>query len=145
MVYGNFHAIFDPQVYKDYMVIVGKGNIRRTIEEHMMNVIAVNQKDATGIDIKLINMDIEKLTKKLSGIQAELQNKMELKEKYEANKMLEEETRLQTEKEKIESQKKCINCGNMIPEGTKSHTFPKGNVCNACFMSAGLGDDKKWM
>lgn len=144
MTTGNFHALFDAQLYKDFVQIVGKGNITKSLTEYMQNVVATQNQDIEGIDIKLVNLEIEKLQKKISKLQSELQKQLQMKDKYEHLQQTAEEKRLLEEKQRIEAATKCINCGSFLEDGKKSHTFPKGNVCNGCFMSATGESIKRW-
>lgn len=141
---GNIHILVDPNTYKEFMAIVGRGNLTRTIEQFMLNTIAVNNKDTKGIDIKLLNNDLERLKRKLSKIQAELTQKQKLKEKYEEEHRKAEELALIEEKERIEAKHKCIQCGRIINEAEKIHKFPKGSVCSGCFMAADSSNIKRW-
>lgn len=142
MVSGNFHAIFDPQTYREFVEIVGKGNVRRVFEDFMLNTIATDRKDAEGINIQILNIEIDKLQKRLNKVQAELQNKLSMKEKYEQMQVDAEEQRLKKEKDDLEKKSRCANCGNM--QSKKFHIFPVGNVCNSCFLNADKHQIKKW-
>lgn len=144
MATGNFHAVFDQTLYREYMNIVGKGNVARSITEYMQNVVAQQNQDIEGINIKLTILEIDKLQKKISKLQAELLQKTQIKEKYETLQKEAEEKRLIEEKDRIEASTKCINCGNFLEGDKKSHRFPKGNVCNGCFMSATGDSIKRW-
>lgn len=144
MVTGNFHATFDPKTYMDYVKIVGKGNVRSSLEKYMNNIIAYNNQDIDGINIKLIEMDIERLQNSITKLNAELQHKQQLREKYEENRRKNEENRLELEKNALEKTKKCANCGKILNEKMKIEEFPIGKVCNTCFMSAIKEDLRRW-
>ena len=56
---GNFHAIFDSETYREFVCIVGKGNVRKTFEDYMMTVISTNNMDSSDVNIKIIDLKIE--------------------------------------------------------------------------------------
>lgn len=141
---GNFHGIFDAETYRQFQIIVGKGNVRKQFEDYMLAVIALHNKDIEGINIQLINLKIEKSTQKMTKMQSELQKLVEIKSKFEENKHKLEENRLEKEKEHIEKLKTCINCGLLLSEKHKFQNFSGGKVCHACFMSCDKDDINRW-
>ena len=134
MVMGDFHAVFEPNVYKEFVQIVGKGNVTKSFQQYMMNVVATSKKDIGAINIQILTMEIERLQKKSADIASELQTKLQIREKHETLVHNEEEKRLKKEKEHILSQKTCLNCQRVLSESEKRHTFKLGVVCNGCFM-----------
>ena len=134
----------DAQTYLDFQNAVGKGNVTKSLEDYMVTTVAAQTGDIEKVEIKIIDKKIQKMQKELTKIQAELQKNLSIREKYD--KILEEKEtkRLQNQKIQIQNQKVCIHCGNNIPEFAKSHQFPKGVVCNGCFMASSPDDVKRW-
>lgn len=144
MVKGNFHAVFNPDIYQEFQKIVGKGNVRAEFEKYMNTVVATNNDDIDGIDIKLLNLEIERLNKFIQKKKAELENKLRLKEQIENKEKIKQEELLKAEKDKIEKATKCAHCGAIIHEKMTSHDFEIGKICNSCFMSDAKDNIKKW-
>ena len=145
MTKGNFHGNFDPETYQQFQDLVGKGNVTNNFEDYMMRTIATEKADITGIDIQLLNIEIGRLTKRLTKIQAEIKAKIALKEQYEQNGKEKEEEVLKQEKERLESSQTCDNCKRIIPEIMKIHKFAKGQICQACYGSLPAADLKGWI
>ena len=145
MVTGNYHGLFESEIYKEFQSIVGKGNITRSFKEFMETTIATNNNQIDGINIKIIDQEIEKLTKKLSKIGAELKKNQEIKEKHEENLQKIKENDLKMEKERIENAKKCVKCGNLINEDLKKHQVNKGIMGHGCWMATPPREMAKWL
>jgi len=109
-------------------------NLSAEIRDYLRQRVAIMRGNLEDIDVELIRRKMEVKKEKFVILQAEIRNMEDLLKK---NKDLAEQKKLEdleAEKEKIESQTKCINCGNFIEN--KSHKFKGGNVCHACFLSA---------
>lgn len=97
-----------------------------------------------GITLDILNIEIEKLKKESDIIYLELQNKLKMREKIEENIKINEENRLKIEKEKLESMKKCINCGNIFGDKSNKYSFKAGFVCRSCFLGATSQSIERW-
>ena len=117
-------------------------NISQSAEEAVQSKIGILKGDASTVDKRLLIAQIEKTEKKAVKINVELvelRQQMKGIEEYESKK---EETKLIKEKKAIEQQAMCSNCGLQI--ATKSHKFPIGLICNACFMCSNATQFNKW-
>lgn len=144
MVKGDFHGTFDERTYVDYVKNVGKGNVRKKLEEYMRGFNAQYSDDLDGINLELLEVQIVKLQNRKARIEVELQAKMaiveEAKEKVEAKA----EKELAKEKERLETLKKCIGCSRPIAEGEKKSEFPGGFVCHGCQLGMTGKQYKEW-
>ena len=141
MVIGDFHARFDPLVYRDFMMNVGKGNVRRTLEQFMNNYNCTCSKDIEGINLELLNLEIVTLQNQKTKLEVELQSKAAMKDKIAERIQKDQEAKLKKEKEIQEAKTRCINCGNSFENEANFTKVPAGQVCKACFMAA---DGTKW-
>lgn len=144
MANGNFHGSFKPKIYREFREIVGPGNIKKSIEEYMSNTINLYKADIGSIDIQILNKEIGQLTHKIAKMQAELSHRQELRDKFQKEKENKERQQLELKKDKLQKAQTCLNCGQIMPDKIKKHQFPKGTVCNGCFISVLPKDVKKW-
>lgn len=119
-------------------------NFSQTMEEILRHKINYLKGDLSSINIKQTKRELDRKEKKLTKIQAEVSNLRDSIQKWEELKEQKESERIQEEKEKIDKMKKCINCGKLFAEAATLHTFPKGKICNACFMTANKKAIQKW-
>ena len=119
-------------------------NVSGAFNEYLRNVVAQSSGDLADINYELLCADINRLTNKKLKIDAELQQKVRTRERIDDEMKERDEQKLLDEKKKIEDSKKCIECGRILEEGNKFHTFKKGTVCNGCFMNVGNIKFKGW-
>lgn len=143
MAKTHINLSIESEVYREFVEVVNKGNVSGYVENYMQNTIATQRKDTNKINIRILNIEIEQLHKKVSKLNSELQNKVSLKEKYDLIQKDKEKTTLEKEQKKIELSQQCINC-NKILDKLKVHKFPNGNVCNTCYMGSDNEMLKKW-
>lgn len=144
MVTGNFHAVFDQNLYREFVDLVGKGNVTKEFSTFMQTRLSTSKQDFEGIDIQILQIEIKDLEKQLLRLQTKLQRKRDLMERYEKNQQENEKKRLENEKKQVEKQKNCLNCGKNLRENLKKHAIKGGFVCNSCFMTARLPQFKQW-
>ena len=142
MTRGNYHASFDEQTFEDFAEIVGRGNIKRHLEEYMVNVIATTNQDIDGINIRLVNLEIGKLTRELTKIKSKLDSKVAIKTKYEEREEEMKQSKLKEERKKIEQAQKCQNCGKIVTD--PSLLQMDGKICKGCFMSLPANELRKF-
>lgn len=136
MTKGNFHAIFDPQVYNEFANNVGKGNIAKNIEDFMRSFNARDKGDVKSINIEILNLEIATLQKQKIKVDSELNSKLTQRERLMAGREKEEKDRLKSEKDKLENAKRCVKCDRIIEEDKKIYNLGNGKVaCRACFMT----------
>ena len=144
MVKGNYHATFDPKLYTEFVAVVGKGNVKRALEDYMINTLAVYNKDINKINIKIIGQEIDDLTKKLSKTQAILSRKVEIRDRFLKESEEKELIKLKIEKETIENAKKCLKCGSILSEKHQKVDVKGGFVCKSCWHTAEREDYVRW-
>ena len=141
---GNFHANFDKDIYSEFVQIVGKGNVKKTIQEYMLNFISVNNQDYDNIDLRILDNEIIKLRKDISKMQNQLGKKLNLKDKYIQKKEEIERARLISEKKLIEESNKCKKCGKIIRAGQIKHKlYDLKVICNNCFLALSPAEIKR--
>lgn len=116
--------------------------ISTALNEYLQVLVDRQEQDVDGINIELERNKLSKLQKKASSVQIEINTCQKNILNWENKQQKKEEERLKKEKDLIESQSKCMNCGNPIQH--KSHKFKVGNVCNACYMTSTSEDIEKW-
>lgn len=136
MVTGNFHAIFEKETYLDFVSIVGKGNVRKAFEDYMLNVIASSKQDIDGINLQMLELEIDKIKSIISKKQAELQNKLTLKEQIIKQMEEKKQEELQKEKERIQKETTCINCHAVLTEKTAREIIKGVVACRSCSMDS---------
>lgn len=119
-------------------------NLSGSINEYLSSLVAKHNEDVDGINERLERLNLEKGLRKLRHWQDIVKRSQTKLEKWEEIQAKKEENDLKEEKEKIESLNRCINCGTLLEEGHKKHTFNKGIVCNGCVMNMKGSDFKKW-
>lgn len=132
----------DIETHKKLKVL--KCNISGLVNEFLKNYVYETGGEFDKVDIQITKLEAENLREKLTKTQANLQKKEEILRIFDQNQKEMELKSLQKEKEMIEKLTKCVNCGNMLDERKKSHDFPIGNICKACFIGANGEDIKKW-
>lgn len=116
--------------------------ISKAISDYLQVLVDRQNQNIDGINIEITRNKIVSLQKKITDLQVELNSLQKDAAKWEDIQEKNEEKRLNEEKEIIESQKKCINCGNIIQ--FKSHKFNAGKICNPCFLGSDSESIKKW-
>jgi DNA repair exonuclease SbcCD ATPase subunit len=134
----------DNTIYSDFQTAMGKGNISAKLEEYMANCVNIVKSDSNAINIKLLNNEINQLEEEQSKISSKLTKLRHLKEMYVKAQAEAETKKLEEEKERIENQNRCANCGNVLGEKQRSHKFAVGLICNPCFMTSNSSLIKKW-
>lgn len=120
-------------------------NISRTTEDALRSYISVMKGDLSTADEALIKRRLETAERKLAKLQGEVSGYRENLAKISQIKEKKEEKRLVNEKDKIESAKRCINCGTIHEGDYKWKVFPAGIVCNSCYLSSDNSSVSKWM
>ena len=141
---GNFHGSFDPNVYMSYVQIVGKGNVTQSLQQYMQTVIATHHQNVEGVNLKILQLEIEDIQKRITKQKAELDSKLVLKGKIEEKAKDAEKQRLEAERKKIEETSKCMSCGNVLGD-RKFHELKRGKLCHACYMSMSPKDMARFL
>lgn len=135
----NIHLAIDAAVYTSYVHIVGKGNVTRSIEDHMRTVTNATTGDYNR---EILSLEVESLTEKHKKLSTELQQKSELlehlREVAEQKKLAE----LKADQDAYENAAKCQVCGSL--ESAKWHQFSIGKICNACFLQSDAKQVAYW-
>jgi len=134
----------DNDVLNQYKRMIPKGGMSQNIEDYMSGFIANSSQDTSAINIKILNLDIKDKQRKISELQTALAHDLQKKDQFYSDQEEAEKKRIESEQEKRDALYRCINCGLMIEDGAKKHTFPKGQVCNGCFHGEGAAGLKKW-
>lgn len=125
--------------------IVKQGyNISKTVEEHFQHLINVHQKDVKGLDKELLERNIKKVDSKISALVRERDSYRTQVNEIMKNQDKKKEEEIRREKEEVEKMTKCMNCGDFVGEKIKKHSFPIGNICNACFLTSNADQHKEW-
>ena len=139
-----YHGDFNAPIWRDYIAVVGYGNVRKDLENYMIQRVQCVKGLTEDIDLALLQSDINKLEETNNKVTSQLQAKQLLKDKILKRGEEERIKSLEDEKEEREKAMMCLVCGNQINEGKKHHNFKKGSVCHACFMGIKMEDVKKW-
>jgi len=121
-----------------------KVNISKSAEEAIKSYLNIMKGDVRTADEMLLRRKMERAEKQLIKLQGEISGYRSTLQKIEDIKNKTEEERLIEEKEEIEKQQRCINCGNMFGDEYKWHEFDNGKVCRSCFLNARPDDIRKW-
>ena len=119
------------------------GNASEAINKYVENYIS-GTKGKEVIDLEILNIELQEKQKVLMATQAELDKMQKQKDQYYEAQAQATKEKLEHEKVELEKSHTCIQCGNLLPEQMKTHGFPKGVVCHACFLSARGEDILKW-
>ena len=119
-------------------------NISGSMNELLHTMLAKKEGDVDGINIELERIKKGKLLKQLQEMHADLKVTEMKIEEYEKNLSEKVEKDLKEEKERIESSKKCINCGKQLIEDSDKKEFKSGFVCRVCFLGSNTADIKIW-
>lgn len=133
---------FNKQDYDEFESIVGNGQVQRNINDLISQFISINSKDVSNIDLRLLDKEIQKLTKEKIKLDCELQAKLNLKKELLSKRDQKEKDLLEAEKIKIKESNSCKECGTLIAGEGK--TFNIGSICNQCFFVATEEQYKKW-
>jgi len=119
-------------------------NMSKEFQNFLSKYINTYHQNIDGIDLEILNIEIDRLKLEADDINLQLRGKLELKEQIEAKMKNKEEERLKVEKENLEKLNKCIACGHIFNDDMKKYGFRQGNVCKACFVVATNDDVEKW-
>jgi len=117
-------------------------NVSEVLDEALRSKLAFINEDYDELDRQKISKELEIITKKKAEIDqkyAFLEQKVAF---FEQKRLENDKKRLENDQKIAENQKKCLECGNIIEENLKNHKFPKGIVCNSCFMTS--KDSRGW-
>jgi hypothetical protein len=132
---GNYHGSFDADIYTEFKYLVGKGNVRKTIEDFMRTYINRQNSQIDGLNLQEINLKIAKTQAKMIKIQSELQEMTLKKQKIEENIEKNKLKKLENERIALENQKKCIICGKILEEFHKTIVVNGKNICKSCYLT----------
>lgn len=143
---GKIHrdVSIDIDIYKDFVNVVGKGNVSAKLQEYMENFNRVSKNNIEEINTKLVKIKIDELQETISKAQAELHVNMELLEKSKKLASDIEIKRLEDEKNKIESEKKCTNCNQVIIDKKDIVIVATGIICKSCLYSSYKEKHSEW-
>lgn len=119
-------------------------NVSGNFNDYLSSLINQRQNNLEGINIELEMIKQRKLQTQFNNIKMELDDCTQKIGRYQELEEQKKQQELEKEKQRIEASTKCINCGSFLEEGKKSHRFPKGNVCNGCFLSSNSESIKRW-
>lgn len=119
-------------------------NLSELCRNAIRTTLSIQQGDVTGVSIELTKKRDEELRAKINELQIEHRGILAQLEKFKEVQKQEEIKQLEEEKESIEKQVKCQNCGEFVGEKVKKHPFPIGSICNGCFLTATNDQIKKW-
>ena len=108
-------------------------NISGALNEYLETLVNRHNQDVGGINIELERRKLSKLQKQQGDLQASVNECLSIITVWEEKREQEQENRLKKEKELIEAQSKCTNCGNMIV--SKVFNLGKDRLCKACYMT----------
>lgn len=112
-------------------------NISGMLNDYLKALVLEESKDLDGVNLELLNLEIEKEQDVMKRHQIILQGKLEQKKALENKVKYDNEERLKLEAQKLEASKRCSICGELAV--FKSHQIAKGVVCHACFMNPAYG------
>lgn len=144
MATGNFHGVFEPSVYKQFVHNVGKGNVRKKLEEFMVSFNAQQSGDVDEISIEELNIDIHRLENTKTRIITELESKVAIRDRIKESLENKRKMALEAERERIQNAMKCLQCGKVMKDDHTTHSFDKGIVCNSCFLGANKEKLSRW-
>jgi len=119
-------------------------NISQSTEETIRNKLMFLNGDISGINEQILEIELKKDEKELTKLQIKVAQQKELLAKIRMDRTKNEQARLEKEKERIEKAKRCHNCGNILSDKQKFHRFPKGNICNGCYLSCDKEQIRTW-
>lgn len=118
-------------------------NISGEFNDFLINRFNQKTENIEGINIQIERKTLEKAQKEANKLAIIIRNCQENIQRWEEMKEKKDQEVLQKEKDRIEANKKCQNCGSIL-EGKKSFMFGNGAVCNSCYMAASSSDVEKW-
>ena len=134
----------DDSIFTEFQSIIGRGNVSGKVEEYMGNLVNLTKEDSSAINVRLVKNKLINLEDEHSKRSIEITALRQQLQMYEKVQIETENQKLQQEKERIENQNKCANCGNILGEKVRSHKFSIGLICNPCFMTSNKESIKKW-
>ena len=134
----------EEEIKKKYSDMVGYGNVSQRIESYMQEACDLQDSDLDGVDRSLVKLRRDNNVKMKEKLTMEIQHDDKLLAKYDQIMTDKKESQLKSEKERIESESKCLSCNDILSEKKKTYRLPKGNVCHACFMSSNAEMVKGW-
>lgn len=143
MAKQNVMINIDSDILKRFDRAIGKGNRSEAVSKYMQTYSLTKDDNVDGINAEIIRHEILDLNKKISDTQAEREKKQSILDAYYKKKNEAEQKELRLQREKLQVANKCLKCGNLI-DSKKHKVFPKGLVCQSCFLAASGEDVKGW-
>ena len=111
-------------------------NMSQISEDALRSTLGIISGNTNSINIQLSRKKLHKIEEEISQKTLEATKIREAVRLCELKLEKDQEKALEEEKKKIEEQKKCVSCGNIIPEGvwsTKTHSGKQ--MCKSCLFS----------
>jgi len=121
-----------------------EGQRCRLIRNFMRDYVNAQKGDLNDLNLEILGVQLTKLRNNIARDSAELQSKESMLKQIQDKREEERVTKIEKEKESIENQKKCVNCGHVYGEDYAWMKFNKGNICKACYLSADASQIKVW-
>lgn len=128
---------------KDQIIKAGY-NMSYEVERHFQHLLNVRNKDIEGLDKEILEGRLNKLNSKIGVLVTEkslIEDQLKNIDNLISKKKQE---RLEEDKKEAEAAKHCHNCGSFLPEKLTKHKFPRGYICNSCFLTAKGDQIDKW-
>ncbi len=119
-------------------------NLSRSFNDFLGTLIAQTGRDINKINILMVQKELAKLKTQMASIASEITQKESLVVQYQAIQDKKQKELLEKEKDRIMKSKTCLKCQRELTKEEKQVSFPKGIVCQGCFMTASKDDVNDW-
>jgi RNA polymerase-binding transcription factor DksA len=133
----NIGLTVDIEVFNNFSLLVGKGNISSTLNDFMATYSNVNTKD--GLSLETLNQELNSKQEENHKVSGEIRDLLTQKGIIEKDLKEKEQTRLVKEAEDEHKKKICCVCGSALIPGQKLRVVPKGLICRGCAL--GINDE----
>ena len=135
----------DMDIKIKFQETIGKGNVSKTLNEFMENVVATSSGDKSKLNKRILNLELKQEVKVNTESQIKINKLKEQLDQLELLNAAEEKERLVKEQEAINKVVNCISCSNQIQhKDLDKYKFESGSCCKNCFMNATVDDIKRW-
>jgi post-segregation antitoxin (ccd killing protein) len=118
-------------------------NLSGGMNDYLKSMIAISEKDISGLNLEIEIKKRNKLAKQLGDIQAQFKACNDHIQAFQELTQKKDQERLEKEKETMERQKECYSCKTTA--APKWHAFGNIKVCSGCFMGSNAQRIKEWM
>lgn len=131
MAKGHFDVSLDVNVWEVAQRLFPH-QLSSLINDYLTNLINSSKRDISAINIELEKLELEKESKKMTQLQANIKKRQMAIEEWEKVQSEKKETELTKQKQEIEKQHTCCKCHQVVLK--KIIKIGENIYCEGCYL-----------